>query len=269
MNEMLLKVKNVCKTYKGTDALFKLKPISFDIKKGEIVSVLGLNGAGKSTLMKIILSIITADSGEIKFFNDPANENVRQISYLPENFSTNNLSLTVFEFISIMAELNGCVGNAKAQIISEIIGRVGLENYLNKKTNNLSKGMLTRLGLSQALLGDPSLIVLDEPTEGLDPEWRLKTKTFLLELRQKGKSILISSHLLYELEQISDRILILHKGECLYFGKLDISSIIEYYKIQNHDQLVNDFRSNYSELTLERIFFLIIRYFDNNYDHKI
>lgn len=258
MPEIILEIKNLNKQYKKTENLFKLNNISFSIAKGEIVSVIGLNGAGKTTLINLILSIIQPDSGQIIFNNKLFNSDISKIGYLPENFSLNNLSLTVNDFMVLMAALNGYKSNEQKHIASEFINLVGLQAFKGKKTKALSKGMIKRLGIAQSLLGYPHLVILDEPTDGLDPEWRFKIKEILAEKKKMGTSFLISSHLLFELEQMSDKILIIHKGSQLYFGKPDFNSILKYFGDLKEDKLIESLNSGSRQLTLEEIFLTII-----------
>ncbi len=263
MSNILLEVKDICKSYKKLKTSFYLNNINFNISKGEIISVLGLNGAGKTTLMRILLSLLSPDKGTIKFNDELSINSFCRVGYLPESFSLRNSTFSVFNFVKLIAQLNRINTKEIDAIVRNSLDLFGLTAYQNNSVKVLSKGTLTRLGLTQALIGQPLLTILDEPTEGLDPNWRSKTKSILLSLKEKGISFLISSHLLYEIEQISDKILIIHKGAQIYFGKPDFVSINSFLK--------NSFKNEKFECpvfskhsSLEEIFLTIIEYYDKN-----
>lgn len=254
MSEYILKVDNVTKEFNDIKNSFRLQNISFDISEGEIISVIGLNGAGKTTLMKLLLSIIRPTSGKI-VFNDT--DSIK-IGYLPENFSLNNISMTVISLIKFIANLTEFDQSLKESNISKIMDLFSLNLIAEKKTNSLSKGTLKRLGIAQSMIGEPKLIILDEPTDGLDPEWRFKVKEILTQKKQNGTSFLISSHLLFELEQMSDRILIIHNGKQLYFGQLNFDSILQYFNDSNKYKDLEILSSKRKQPTLEELFLNII-----------
>lgn len=249
MRKKIITINNVAKSYKSTQYLFTLKNISFDITEGEIVSVIGLNGAGKTTIIKLILGIIKPTEGEI--ITDSHHQ--FESGYLPENFSVQNLKITVKEFIDFFSNLSYSVNNRKKNDIEEIMNLFDLFSIKDKKVNLLSKGTLKRLGIAQAMIGNPKLIILDEPTDGLDPEWRLKVKQIINTKKKQGISFLISSHLLFELEKLSDRILILHNGLQLYFGPFD-SEIV-----QTDVNRLNVYSNEANRQSLEELFFKIIK----------
>jgi len=250
MSEYILKVYNVTKEFNDIKNPFSLHNISFNISKGEIVSVIGLNGAGKTTLMKLLLSLIRPTSGKIVFNNTK----YIKIGYLPENFSLINILMKVSSLIQFIADLTEYDQDKKESNIMEIMELFNLNSIAEKKINCLSKGTLKRLGIAQSMIGEPELIILDEPTDGLDPEWRFKVKEILAQKRQSGTSFLISSHLLFELEQMSDKILILHNGKQLYFGKPDFNSILQYF----NDSKLFKLSIKQKQPTLEELFLNII-----------
>lgn len=181
------------------------------MKKGEIIGFLGPNGAGKTTLMKILTGFLTDWQGSIKFegvdLKIAPEEIQQQIGYLPEN---NPLYSDMFvkEYLDFSAALY----KVSMPTLEEISKKVGLENHLNKKITSLSKGYKQRVGLAAALLHNPQLLILDEPTTGLDPNQLSEIRELILELG-KEKTIFLSTHILSEVEALCDRVVILHKGE--------------------------------------------------------
>jgi ABC-2 type transport system ATP-binding protein len=258
MTETILKVNNISKYYEKTKNLFMLKNISFNLNKGEIISIIGLNGAGKTTLIKLLLSITSPNNGHIIYSEDIKKSVIEKIGYLPEIFSLDGLSLTTYNFLKLMAGINGYHKQEQKHVIEELISLFELERFKDKNTKVLSKGMLKRLGVAQTLLGNPEIIILDEPTDGLDPEWRVKMREIITERKKTGISFLISSHLLYEIEVMSDKILIIHNGAQLYFGKPNLNSIVNYFNEFNDDKIIDSLLSKQQQLTLEEIFLNII-----------
>ena len=205
---MSIKVSNLSKTYGAFKAV---NSISFAIKKGEIVGFLGPNGAGKSTVMKVLTGYISDFEGEV-FINDKsvvANpiEIKKAIGYLPEH-NPLYLEMYVKEYLAFQASIYK-IDNDR---IDTIIDQVGLTSQKTKKIKKLSKGYRQRVGLAAALLHDPDVIILDEPTTGLDPNQLIDTRQLIKKLG-KDKTVLFSTHILQEVEAICDRVIIIHKGE--------------------------------------------------------
>ena len=204
---MSIIIKNITKTYEEQTALDN---ISFSIKKGEIVGFLGPNGAGKSTLMKILTTYIQPSVGEV-FVND-INVNIdpsgvkRSIGYLPEH---NPLYLEMF--VREYLDFSGRLYNVTKDRIEEVIKLTGLSPESNKKIHQLSKGYRQRVGLAAALLHDPEVLILDEPTTGLDPNQILEIRELIQEI-SKEKTIFLSTHILQEVEALCDRVIIINKG---------------------------------------------------------
>ncbi len=199
-------LSQVTKTFGDTKAL---RGVGFTVASGERVALLGHNGAGKSTLMKIVLGLIAAESGTIEVCDaapgSPAAR--RQVAYLPENVAFHP-ALTGAEQLRFYLRLRG---QNRAQA-TELLDRVGLAEAAHSRIGTYSKGMRQRVGLAQALIGQPRLLVLDEPTSGLDPVSRRDFYTVLDRLAAEGAAILLSSHALTEVEARTDRIVILSKG---------------------------------------------------------
>jgi Cu-processing system ATP-binding protein len=201
-----LTLSQVTKTFDQTRAL---DGVGFTVASGERVALLGHNGAGKSTLMKIILGLIPFDSGTVTVMGDAPGSHAarRQVAYLPENVAFHP-ALTGLEQIRYYLRLRGENPGAAMGLLE----RVGLSDAAKRRIGTYSKGMRQRVGLAQALIGNPRLLVLDEPTSGLDPVSRREFYAMLDELATEGAAILLSSHALTEVEARTDRIVILSKG---------------------------------------------------------
>ncbi|RKN78582.1 gliding motility-associated ABC transporter ATP-binding subunit GldA [Ulvibacterium marinum] len=213
---MSIVVKNITKTFGNQKAL---NDVSFDVKKGEIVGFLGPNGAGKSTLMKILTTYHEADEGEamVNDFDVRTDKKSvqRSIGYLPEH-NPLYLELYVKEYLAFNADAHKVDKNR----IKEIIERTGLQPEAHKKIGQLSKGYRQRVGLAAALLHDPDVLILDEPTTGLDPNQLLEIRKLIKEIG-KEKTILLSTHIMKEVEAVCDRVLILNKGVLVADKKLN------------------------------------------------
>jgi Cu-processing system ATP-binding protein len=217
MTSSIVSIKNVSKHYQDLAALDN---ISLKLAPGEVLGLFGHNGAGKTTMMKLILGVVAASQGEMKVFGaDPKSQQAwqgrRQIGYLPENVSFYE-QLTGAEVLSYFARLKSV---HKGQVV-ELLEQVGLTDAMHRQVKTYSKGMRQRLGLAQAFLGDPKLLLLDEPTVGLDPT---ATQEFYLsvdKLKSKGASIILCSHVLPGVEQHIDRAMILSGGQALTLGTL-------------------------------------------------
>ncbi len=196
-----------------------LKGISFTIAKGEVFGFLGPNGAGKTTTIKIITGLIRPDSGKVSVFGEEANSITakRKIGFLPESpyFYEH---LTGYEFLKIHALLSDLTDHK--QRVNELLQRVGLEQAKDLYLRKYSRGMLQRIGIAQALVGSPELLILDEPLTGLDPLGRKEIKDIILEEKAKGTTIFFSSHILPDAEAVCDRIGIIIHGEIREIGDL-------------------------------------------------
>lgn len=190
-----------------------LASVSMSVESGTIFGLIGQNGAGKTTLVKILLGLAKPTGGAARLFGgspcDPKHR--RRVGYLPEQMRLPDY-FKAEPFLRYMGELNGVDSKALRRRIPELLERVGLGG-VDKPVKAYSKGMQQRLGLAQALINDPDLLFLDEPTDGLDPLGRKDVRDLLLALRAEGKTIFLNSHLLSEIEMICDRIVILNKGQ--------------------------------------------------------
>ncbi len=229
----ILEVRDLRKTYK-TGFLLKRKEVlhgvTFSVEKGSVVGLLGPNGAGKTTTIKSILGITRIDSGEVLVFGEKLNKGIkRKIGYLPENPS-------FYDYLTgreILREFSRFYGNVDEGEINRALEEVGLFSYGNKKIKTYSKGMLQRLGLAQAVLHQPELVILDEPMSGLDPLGRREFRETINRLREKGKTILFSSHILQDVEMICDHVILLYEGRVVKEGVLEemLEQEIKFFEI--------------------------------------
>jgi|SRR5579872_1084540 len=196
-----------------------LKGVSLSVHEGMIFGLLGRNGAGKTTLVKILLGLVHRTSGKVKVLGkDPSDAEMRKrIGYLPEQIRLPE-HLKAVSFLRYMGELNGVEKSVLDQRIPALLDQVGLANDTKKYLSQYSKGMQQRLGLAQAMINDPDVLFLDEPTDGLDPLGRKQVRDWLVELRGRGKTIFLNSHLLSEIELVCDQVVIIEKGLAVKSG---------------------------------------------------
>lgn len=222
-----LRADSISKTYRGVlggKGIQALKGVSLELKPGEIFGLLGPNGAGKTTLVKVALDILSADSGQCWLFGLPA-KNARtrlRVGYLPENHRFPP-RLTGRGLLQLTGRLHGMADDQINRRADELLERVGMSRWAGTRITKYSKGMAQRVGIAQALIHDPDLVILDEPTDGIDPVGRAEVGEIIRELKSAGKTALLNSHALAEIEQICDRVAILHKGEVLRVG--DVSEM--------------------------------------------
>lgn len=245
----LIEVKNLCKSYKDFKAI---DDISFSVSKGDIYGFLGPNGAGKSTTLRMILGLIKPNSGQITLNGSQVNfsnkKYLNEIGALIErpDFYKN---LTAYENLKLLYRMSR-INNPK--IINDVLHEVGLFNRKNDKVRSYSQGMKQRLGIAQTLLHQPQLIILDEPSNGLDPQGQADMRELILRInKEKNITVIISSHILAEIEKIANRMIVIHKGKKIIEGnvnelltsesiKLSIktttpNSIEDYFKQKNID----------------------------------
>lgn len=210
--DLAIDVHDVHKTYKGN--IKALKGVSMQVRKGEVFGLLGPNGAGKSTLVKILMTVIspTACKGHMLGERVGHKPTLARVGYLPEHhrFPDYLTAAQVLDFFGAMSRVDRATRRARTP---ELIRLVGLQDAGRKTVRQYSKGMRQRLGLAQALINDPDVLLLDEPTDGVDPEGRRDIRNILADLRARGKGILINSHILAELELVCDRAAIIYGGE--------------------------------------------------------
>ena len=210
----VIEVKNVTKKYGTTIAV---DSISFTVNDGEVVGFLGPNGAGKSTTMNMITGFIEPTKGQIVINGVDISKRPRkakkEIGYMPENVPL-YYELTAKEFLSYMAELKLVKRNERKQKVEEVIKEMGLEDVKNKLIRNLSRGYKQRVSLGGALIGDPDVIILDEPTVGLDPKQITEIRNLIKKLGEKH-TVILSTHILSEVSQICEKVIIINKGKII------------------------------------------------------
>jgi len=216
-------VDGLRKTYR--EGLFRprkveaLKGVSFEVRRGEVFGLLGPNGAGKTTLIKILLGIVRKSGGQATLLGKPAGQRQgrKRVGYLPEDhrIPTHLTGNTALEYYGSLSGLSLSQIKSRQQSFLEA---VGLDKWGKTPVKNYSKGMLQRLGLAQAMLHDPDLLILDEPTDGVDPVGRAEVRDILFRLKGEGKSIFLNSHMLQEVELVCDRAAILDKGQVRHVG---------------------------------------------------
>jgi ABC-2 type transport system ATP-binding protein len=237
---VIIQVDNLSKHYKDIRAV---DDISFSVNQGEIYGFLGQNGAGKSTTIRMLLTLIEPTQGTIKIFGHDLlkhrKEILRQVGAIIEKPDLYKY-LTALENLSIFAKLSG-IRPTQKQLLQQL-EMVGLKNRVNSKIKTYSQGMKQRLGIATALIHDPKLIILDEPTNGLDPQGIADMRNLILQLsKEQGKTVFVSSHLLSEIEVVADRMLILDKGKKIVEGAVNelfhSSRFLLELEVNNPDQV--------------------------------
>lgn len=204
---------------RGLAPVHALKPLSLEVRPGEVFGLLGPNGAGKTTLIKLLLSVIRPSSGRASMLGHSIGspESRERVGYLPENHRFPNY-LTgqgVLDFFGSLAGVDPATIRKRSDMLLE---RVGMARWRTTRIRKYSKGMLQRIGIAQSLINDPAIVFLDEPTDGVDPVGRKEIRDLIASLREEGRTIFLNSHLLGEVEAISDRVAILVDGEIQRIG---------------------------------------------------
>ena len=217
----MLKVKKLVKKY---DKFIAVNDISFEINKGEILGFLGPNGAGKSTTMNIISGYIKATSGEVLIGDYNVEKNPidakKLIGYLPENPPL-YIDMKVSEYIKFVVELKNVNKEDRKDEIDRVISLTGLDEVKGRLIRNLSKGYKQRVGIAQAIVGNPDLVILDEPTVGLDPNQIIEIRNLIKSLKNEH-TVIISTHILSEVDMLCDKVIIINKGEIKANDKLEV-----------------------------------------------
>jgi ABC-2 type transport system ATP-binding protein len=222
--ELIIETRSLTKVYRdfwGRQKVRALNALDLEVRRGEIFGLLGPNGSGKSTTIKLLLGLLFPTSGQALVFGQDATE-VRKnekIGYLPEESYLYKF-LNAEETLDFYGRLFDMPASVRRQRTNDLIDMVGLNWARRRQLREYSKGMTRRIGLAQALINDPELILLDEPTSGLDPIGIREMKDMILRLRDQGKTIVMSSHQLGDVEDVCDRIAILHQGELKELGRV-------------------------------------------------
>ena len=225
----MIEVQNLSKQFGAFNAV---SDISFTVNKGEVLGFLGPNGAGKSTTMKMITGFLAPNGGTVKVCGSDVIKSPiavkKSIGYLPEGAPAYG-DMTVLNFLKFIAEIRGFSGAEKTKRIESAIKKANLESVVHKTIETLSKGFKRRVGLAQAILHDPPVLVMDEPTDGLDPNQKHEVRLLIKEMA-KDKAIIISTHILEEVDAICDRAIIIAQGRIKFDGTPEeLESLSEYH----------------------------------------
>jgi len=221
----VLELSDISKSYRTHLSIRKywiLRDLSFTVREGEIFGFIGPNGAGKTTTIKLALGLIFPDTGSVRIFGQDVSrvEVRRRVGFLPENPYLYDY-LTGNEFLDFHARLFGMGASERRRRVEELLERVGLANRGTRQLRHYSKGMLQRIGLAQALINDPELVILDEPMSGLDPIGRREVRDIILDLKARGRTVFFSTHILADTEMICDRVGMLVRGSLKAVGTID------------------------------------------------
>jgi len=245
---MSLQAINITKKY-GTQKA--LNSVSFEIKTGEVVGFLGPNGAGKSTMMKIISGYIHQNSGNVKVNGFDTKDDIKsikkQIGYLPEH-NPLYLDMYVKEYLNFISKVYELKGNIKTRV-NDLIEITGLSEEKNKKIGALSKGYRQRTGLAAALIHEPAVLILDEPTTGLDPNQIIEIRNLITKVG-KEKTVMLSTHIMQEVEAICNRVIIINNGEII--AENSVSKIQE-MSLQNKQAIIVEFANEVKSTMLMQV----------------
>jgi ABC-2 type transport system ATP-binding protein len=224
-SDVAIRARNLTKDYVdfwGRPRVRALAGLDLDVRRGEVFGLLGPNGSGKTTTIKLTLGLLFPTAGDVRVFgDDPRGTHVRgRMGYLPEETYLHKF-LTADETLEFHGRLFDIPRPERRKRADALIERVGLAHARDRRLREYSRGMGRRIGLAQALINDPELIILDEPTAGLDPIASREVKDLILELKAEGKTVLLSSHLLADVENVCDRIVIVHLGRARRTGGVD------------------------------------------------
>ena len=224
-SEVIVETRNLTKVYRdfwGRQKVQALKALDLEVRRGEIFGLLGPNGSGKTTTIKLLLGLLFPTSGQSLVFGRDASEVQKneRIGYLPEESYLYRF-LNAEETLDFYGRLFNMSGETRRERIESLIAMVKLEWARKRQLKEYSKGMARRIGLAQALINDPELILLDEPTTGLDPIGTREMKDLILRLKAEGKTVIMCSHLLADVQDVCDRIAILYSGELKELGRVE------------------------------------------------
>lgn len=216
----MLEVKNLTRKY---NQFIAVNDVSFTVNKGEVIGLLGHNGAGKTTIMKMLSGFLEADSGNISFDGLSLSEHLKQIQlnlgYLPENLPVYP-EMIVADYLDYAADLKGLKGNKKHAEIKRVIKATDISEKLLAPISQLSRGFKQRVGVAQAILGKPKLLILDEPTNGLDPKQTQHMRDLILDIAEEA-TVIISTHIMQEVEALCSRVLIVNSGALVVDASLE------------------------------------------------
>jgi ABC-2 type transport system ATP-binding protein len=237
MSSPAISIQNLTKVFPipfKRERLTAVDNLSLTVEPGQVYGLLGPNGSGKSTTMKIVLGLVAPTSGQTEIFGCDSTRvaSREQVGFLPENPYFYKF-LTGLETLQFFGKLCGLRGKKLEERARELLALVRLENAADRRIGGYSKGMLQRIGLAQALIQEPRLLVLDEPTAGVDPAGSREIRDLILSFKERGITVLLCSHLLEQVQEICDRVGILDRGRLIREGRLD-----ELISIENQTELV-------------------------------
>lgn len=223
--DIIVETRNLGKIYRdfwGRKKVHALKSLDLEVRRGEIFGLLGPNGSGKSTTIKLMLGLLFPTAGRVFVFGKEASDVTKneRIGYLPEESYLYKF-LNAEETLDFYGRLFDMSAEVRRERTEQLIQMVGLQRARRRQLKEYSKGMTRRIGLAQALINEPEFLVLDEPTTGLDPIGTREMKDLILRLREQGKTILLCSHQLADVQDVCDRVAILHQGELKELGRVD------------------------------------------------
>jgi len=225
MSVPAVSIENLTKIYPvhlRKERVVAVRKLNLEVAAGQVYGLLGPNGSGKSTTLKILLGLVTATGGTAKIFGRDSRhfDSKTEVGFLPENPYFYKF-LTAEETLKFSGKLCGMGGRKLRERIDELLALVGMEDARHRRVGGYSKGMLQRIGLAQALIQSPRLLVLDEPTAGVDPAGSRQIRDMILDLKARGITILLTSHLLEQVQEVCDRIGILSRGDLVREGRLE------------------------------------------------
>jgi ABC-2 type transport system ATP-binding protein len=225
MSAPILELEGISKSYRTHLSWRKywiLRDLGLSVTRGEVFGFIGTNGAGKTTTIKVALGLTLPDTGRVRLFGEDARdpELRRRVGFLPENPYFYDY-LTGREFLDFHARMFGIPSAERHRRVAAMLERVGLGNRGDRQLRHYSKGMLQRIGLAQALINDPELVILDEPMSGLDPIGRREVRDIILDLKARGRTVFFSTHILSDTELICDRVGMLVRGSLAAIGTID------------------------------------------------
>ena len=235
-----IEISHITKKYKN--GVTALDDVNFRVSSG-VFGLLGHNGAGKTTLMKALVTVLTPSAGTIRICGfdtvKQGNEVRARVGYLPQELAMYP-SLSVFDFVNYMAELKG-IHNKKA--VSSVLEQVEMLEFSKRKIGQLSGGMKRRVGIAQALIGNPQILVVDEPTAGLDPEERVRFRGLLSRYPREGRTVLLSTHIVEDIHQLCEELAVLRKGHLFYAGTSAtllerVKDKVKILHLENENQLI-------------------------------
>lgn len=286
--EVVIETRGLSKIYRdfwGRKKVQALKPLDIEVRKGEIFGLLGPNGSGKSTTIKLILGLLFPTAGRAFVFGKESTDvhKNERVGYLPEESYLYKF-LNAEETLDFYARLFDMPTEVRRQRTEQLIEIVGLQHARRRQLKEYSKGMTRRIGLAQALINEPDLLVLDEPTTGLDPLGSRDMKDLILRLRDQGKTILLCSHQLADVQDVCDRVAILHQGELKELGRVDsllkVTDVTEFQSTSLSDEAKREVQEvilrhgglvlkvDNPTTTMEELFLDIVRESDKRPGHR-